>query len=113
MPVLFVDVLEIEIKIGHRGLTGIAHDFHIFDDCRTGERQATQLSLTKTVKALQTKAHSCRSQLQIRDVIRWRRAAKWSGAHVFHEPRVATLLTSIPYTYFLPKTRSQFPCDGR
>ena len=34
-PVLFVDVSE--IKICHRGLAGIAHHFHIFNDCRTEE----------------------------------------------------------------------------
>ena len=58
--------------IRHRGLTGIVHGFYIFNDCRTGERQATQtqLPLTKTVKALRTKICSYRSQLRIWDVIR-------------------------------------------
>ncbi len=67
------------------------------------------------MKALRTKVYSCRSQLQTRDVIRWRQAAEWDGAHVFHESIVATrnLLTSIPYTSFLRKTRSPFPCDVR
>jgi hypothetical protein len=32
---LFVNVSEVEIEICHQGLTGIAHGFHIFDDCRT------------------------------------------------------------------------------
>jgi hypothetical protein len=73
---LFVDVSEIEIEVCHRGLTGIAHGFHILDDCRTGERQTTQLSLTKTVKALRTKVCSFQNQLQIRDVIEWRQAAE-------------------------------------
>jgi len=36
--VLFVDVPEIEVKIRDRGLTGIAHGFHILDDRRTGEK---------------------------------------------------------------------------
>ena len=72
--VLFVDVSEIKVKIRHRGLTGIAHGFHIFDDRRTGERQATQLSFTRALKAVRTKVCSCRSQLQIRNDIRWRLA---------------------------------------
>jgi hypothetical protein len=75
--VLLVDVSEVEIKVCDRGLTGIAHRFHIFNDCRTGERQATQLLLTKIVRALRTIVCSCQSQLQIRDVIRWRQAAEW------------------------------------
>jgi hypothetical protein len=36
-PVLFADVPKVEIKITHRGLTGIAHDLDIFDDRRTGK----------------------------------------------------------------------------
>jgi hypothetical protein len=73
---LLVDVPKIKIEIGHRGSTGIAHGFNILDDCGTGKRQATQLSLTKTVKALRTKVCSCQSQLQIRDVITWHQAAE-------------------------------------
>ena len=38
---LFVDVPKIEIKICHRGLTGIAHGFDILDDCGTGKCQTT------------------------------------------------------------------------
>ena len=44
---LFVDVPEIEIEISHRGLASIAHGFDVLDNCRTGKRRATQLSLTK------------------------------------------------------------------
>jgi hypothetical protein len=45
--VVCVDVPKIEIEISHRGLAGIAYGIDILDDCGTGKRQATQLSLTK------------------------------------------------------------------
>jgi hypothetical protein len=37
---LFVDVPKVEVEISHRGLTGIAHDFYILNDCGTGKRQS-------------------------------------------------------------------------
>jgi hypothetical protein len=115
-PVLFVDVPKVEIEITHQGSAGVVHGFDILDDCGTGMRQATQLSLKKKVKVndLRTKVRSCRSQLQTRDIIRWREAAEWNRAHVFHESRVATrnLLTSTSSTYFPRKTKSPFPSDG-
>jgi hypothetical protein len=40
-PVLFVYVSEVEVEICHRGLTGIAHNFHFLDNCGTGKRQTT------------------------------------------------------------------------
>jgi hypothetical protein len=48
--VLFVDISEIKVEISHRRLASIAHGFDILDDCGTGKRQATQLSLTKKSK---------------------------------------------------------------
>jgi hypothetical protein len=41
--VLFVDVPKVEIKISHRGLTGIAHGFDVLDNCRAGKCQPTSV----------------------------------------------------------------------
>jgi hypothetical protein len=36
-PVLFVYVPKVEVEISHRGLAGIAYNFHFLDDCGTGK----------------------------------------------------------------------------
>jgi hypothetical protein len=36
-PVLFVYVPKVEVEIGHRGLTGIANNFHVLYDCGAGK----------------------------------------------------------------------------
>ena len=46
-PVLFVYVPKVEVEIGHRGLTGIAHNFHFLDDCGTGKRQTTSVTFER------------------------------------------------------------------
>jgi hypothetical protein len=76
--VLFVDVSEIEVKICDPGLTGIAHGFHIFDDCRTGERQATQLSSTKTVKGSTNQSMLLPEPATNKGCYWWRQAAEWN-----------------------------------
>ena len=43
-PVLFVYVPEVKVEIRHRGLTGIAHNFHVLDDCGTRKRQTTSVT---------------------------------------------------------------------
>jgi hypothetical protein len=44
-PVLFVYVPKVEVlETTHRGLTSIAHDFHVLDDCETGKRQTTSVT---------------------------------------------------------------------
>jgi hypothetical protein len=49
-PVLLADVPEVEIEITHRGLTGIAHDLDIFDDCRTCKSRTTSVIFDRKSK---------------------------------------------------------------
>ena len=42
-PVLFVDVPKVKIEIRHQGLTGIAHDSDILDDCGARKCQTTSV----------------------------------------------------------------------
>jgi len=98
---LFSDVPEIEIEISHRGLTCIAHDFHILDDCGAGNKQLSYFD--KNSKGFTNQNMLLPEPAAIKDVIRWRQAAEWDRAYVFHESRGASrnLLTSIPYNFYL------------
>ena len=118
-PMLFVDVPKIEVEICHRGLACITHGFDILNDCGTGKRQANQLSLMKISKLSTNQSillpEPASNKGSLTSLLVGAERRNRTGAHVFHEPTVATrnLLTSIPCTYFLRKTRSPFPCDER
>ena len=111
---LFVDVSEVKIKISHRGLTGIAHGFHIFDNRRTVETSDSIIvdkqredSTNQSILFPEPATNKgCHKRVRRRN---------GTGAYVFHEPRGMSRnwLTSIPYTSYLRKTRSSFPGDGR
>ena len=112
---LFADIAKVEIEICDRGLASIAHGFDILDDCGTGKRQATQLSLTKKSKwstnqrmVLPEPATHTKSCQVVSESGRSGR-----GAHVFHKSRgvVQNLLISNSGIYFLGRTMSRFPRD--
>ena len=112
-PVLFVYVPKVEVEISHRGLTGIAHNFHVLDDCGTGKRQTTSITCDRK------KTRSTNQRMVLPEPATYIRFCQHAsgrsgrGAHVFHGSRVAVqnLLISNPGKYCLGRTMSRFPHD--